>query len=166
MKRSFKNWTDFYQRLTLVFNAIIAFSLLPFAWVFLELERWGGGLQLISGTGLYIFEGILLILMGFGLNWAHRQGNQAIAAIPRKVILREKLIAYYQIQVRRLLFFEAIAVLALAATYVNSDYLFVLAYVFILFLFSLNRPRYDKVVQELRLSKEEQKVLEEGVDLE
>ncbi len=121
---------------------------------------------MLSGTPLYLFEGALLLFIGFVLNWAHRQAKQSITSIPVKMGLKEKLHTYYQIQVRRLVFFEATAVLALIATFINSDYLFVFAYVFILFLFSMNRPKYDKVVGELKLNKEERKALESGVDLE
>ncbi len=166
MKKRFKNWSEFYQRINLVFNGIIAFSLLPFAWVFLELERGGGGLSIITGWSRYVFQASVLIMIGLGLNWAHRSGKKAIEAIPVKMTLRDKLWEYYQVQVRKLILFEATAVLALIATYINSDYLFVFAYVFILFLFSMNRPRYDKVVDELKLSKKERKLLESGVDLE
>ena len=150
MNKRFKNWSEFYQRMTLIFHGIIAFSLLRFAWVFLEMERGSGGLSIVTGWSKYIFQISVSLIIGLVLNWANRSGKKAMLEIPIEITVKDKLWEYYQIQTRKLIFFEATAVLALLATYINSDYFFVFVYVIVLFLFSMNRPKYDKVVEELR----------------
>ena len=129
MNKRFKNWSEFYQRMTLIFHGIIAFSLLPFAWVFLEMERGSGGLSIVTGWSKYIFQISVSLIIGLVLNWANRSGKKAMVEIRIEMTVKDKLWEYYQIQTKKLIFFEATAVLALLATYINSDYFFVFVYV-------------------------------------
>ena len=165
MEKGFKNWSEFYQKINLVFNAIIAFSLLPFGWVYLELERGVKRPPLLEGTGLMVLSGAFFVLIVLLLWRADKTYKRDLPAISRALPLGEKLMAYYQLQVRKFIWFEGAAVLALIITFVSKNFLFVLVYIFILFLFSLGRPKYDRVVEQLRLTKDEQKLLETDVEL-
>ncbi len=165
MRRDFKNWHVFYQQITMIYNGIIAFSLLPFAWIFLEIEKGSGGLDLLLGRQLWVFDIVLSAIVGYVLWTTYRRSRITPENIPPEMKLRAKLSQYYSIKVNKFLIYESMALVAMIATYVNSDYFFVLIYVFILFLFSLDRPRYDRVVKEMNLSAEEKKQLESGDDL-
>ena len=52
--------------------------------------------------------------------------------------------------------------MALVGLYVLKDHLFTATYIVVLFAFSLSRPTYDKVVQELKFNKEEEEKLKTG----
>lgn len=165
MEKRYKSWTEFYQRYMLIYNAIIAFSLFPFVWIFLELERGSGGQNLLSGTILYIFDGVMASILGGALKWIHSHSKKRVKDVNASMDLGLKLGAYEKIKSQKFILFELIAVAAMAFTYLNSDYVFVIFYLFILFLFSIDRPRYEHIVKDLQLSKEEQSIIEQGGDL-
>ena len=63
MAKTFTNWSDFYRHINLVFNAIIAVSLLPFGWVYLEIESAGMGSSILVDDQILYFNSISLILI-------------------------------------------------------------------------------------------------------
>ena len=54
---------------------------------------------------------------------------------------------------------EGAALFATIAFFLTANYLFVVGYVVILFVFSIYRPKVDNAVQDLGLSDEEKQVL-------
>ncbi len=165
MRKEFKNWNAFYQQFSLVYHGIIAFSLLPFGWAFLEIEKGSGGLRLLDGNNLIVFDAVLGLIIGMTLLVTYRRTKLAIDSISVELNVKAKLGEYYRIKLLRFFIYEGMAIVCLIAAYGNGDYFFVLVYLLILFTFSMDRPRYDKVVGELRLSKKEQAELEKGEDL-
>lgn len=166
MRKEFKNWNAFYQQFSLVYHGIIAFSLLPFGWVFLDIEKGSGGLQLLDGNRLLIFDLVLGLIIGLTLLATYQRTKQSIDNIEVDNFVRVKLGLYYRIKLLRFFIYEGMAIVCIIAAFANGDFFFVLAYLFILFMFSLDRPRYDKVVGELKLNKKEQQQLESENDLE
>lgn len=158
MKKGFKNWSEFYQRISLLFNGIIAFSLLPFAWAYLELDQ-GFGTPLLGGVALIIFNVVIFVGIVVVLYFAHIQFVKSLKTLKKSQSVRSKLQLYYSVSVRKYITNELAAILALGGTIISQEILFAVVYVFILFVFSLSRPRFDKVSEQLSLSDEEKELL-------
>lgn len=159
-KAFFTNWEEFYQRYVLVFNLIVVITLVPFGWMYLQLEngsfepyfqedklRWAGAL-------------VLFLVAGFGLYKSYATYRDRIASIDRALSVKQKLLVYYNIQISKFIWYELTAIVALVGMLSFQPVVFAVFYIFILFVFSLDWPKYTKVVEHLRLTKEEQALLE------
>ena len=158
MKKGFNNWSEFYQRISLIFHGIIAFSLLPFAWFYLELDS-GLGEPVLKDTYLIIFNVLILVGIVLILYFSHQQFTGTLRSLRKSQSVRSKLQVYFDASLRKFIINEFAAVVALIGMVVGQEILFAVVYVFILFIFSLSRPRFDKVTQQLSLSKEEKELL-------
>lgn len=165
MKREFRNWSEFYQRISFLFNAIIAFTLLPFGWVYLELVEEESKEAIIGGDLLWVFNALFLSGVAIVLYLAQQQFVRSMKSLSKSQSIRSKLKAYYTFSIRKYVFNEFAAILALVATYLSQQILFAIVYIFILFIFSLSRPKFDRVVQQLSLSKEEEEILAKSDEL-
>jgi hypothetical protein len=163
--KGFRNWNEFYQRINLFFHGIIAFSLIPFAYVYLDMEKNKDVVALAQGYEKVILNLVVVVVVVLMVYLAEFRLRNNLKQIPKDLTLREKLRQYLAIQSRKYIYLESAAVVALGATLLTRDYAFVFVYVFILFLFSLSRPKYDRIVTQLNLSKEEQAYLESGKDI-
>ncbi len=165
MNPDFNNWSSFYKKLTLIFNAIVAFSLLPFAFLYLELEKYRRPTY-FTGVELLVFEGLCLIVIGVILFWAHTGFKKSLRDQDKEQGLKSKLIFYYRIAIKRYIIYELAAIICLAATYFAQELFFAVVYIFILFILSLARPKYDNVVMHLQLNEEEKQILTKDYDLD
>lgn len=152
---TFKNWTDYQQRLNFIFHAIVAVTMLPFVWLYLEIdtERREGAFD--DPVVLILFLLICISLTGTSFLYKKKQ----LEAIMPSNTLREKLISYQRIMVVTYALIEGAAVFATIAFYLTANYLFVLVYIFTLFAFSMGRPSVDRISRELKLSKENREML-------
>ncbi len=151
----FKTWTDYHHRLNLIFHAIVAITMLPFVWLFLEIDANGreGLLTDIVVILLFLLVCLSLTLTAFIYKKKHLKeaaGNST---------LRSKLEAYLRVQIVNYALLEGSALFATLAFFLTASYLFVVAYILVLFVFSMNRPNLDRVSRELFLSKKERELL-------
>ena len=151
----FKTWTDYHHRLNLIFHAIVAVTMLPFVWLFLETDA-NGREGLLEDSFLIIL--FLLVCLGL-TGTAYMYKKKQLEEINRESILRIKLETYLRIQVVNYALLEGAALFATLAFYLTASYIFVVGYIFILFIFSLGRPNLDRVSRELYLTKEERELL-------
>ena len=156
---SFNNWNEFYQRYVLIFNLIVVVSLVPFGWMYLQLEHGLFQPYFSDSTTQWVGAGAMLPLIAYGLLRSFREARRNILAIPRDWSVRNKLAQYYKLQMRKFIMYEVMAIVSLAGMLMFQPIAFAIFYIFILFVFSLDWPKYVKVVEHLRLSKEEQEVL-------
>ena len=161
-----KNWEEFYRKLHTYFNGIIAISLLPFVFLFLELDTGEAVAAKVPDSWNTWLIILLTIPIAIILFITHRRSVLAIGQIDESTPLKDKLTRYLQIQTKRFLMMEVASVLCVAGLYFSNNYLFVFIYVFILFLFSLIRPAYDSIVRQLKLTKKERAVIESKKDFE
>ncbi|MBV6646890.1 MAG: hypothetical protein KI790_15645 [Cyclobacteriaceae bacterium] len=161
-----KNWDTFYRRIYFIFNGIIALSLIPFALLFLELEKGEGYQPLLNGHMLTVSFIIFTFLMSYLVWIATRMADQQVSTIESSSSLGEKLHRYLMIQTRKYLLMEGAAAIGVVALIVTTNYWFVFLYVLILFIFSLGKPTYDKIVQQLRLTKDEKEIIMAKRDFE
>lgn len=151
----FKNWTDYHQRLNLIFHAIVAVTMLPFVWLFLEIDTARRSGVFNDPVVLVLFLLVCISLSATSFLYKKKQLEGISSTDP----LREKLIAYQRVLVVTYALLEGAAIFATVAFYLTGNYLFVLVYFFILFVFSLSRPNIDRTVRELKLSKMDRETL-------
>ena len=160
----FKNWVAFYQKISLFFNAIIAISFLPFCWLLLEMEAEGNQAALLSDESKWAIRLTAFALVFLLLFFSVKMTKKGLKAINSETIVPTKLSSFYYIYIKKFIFMELAAVIALGAIYVLRDYFFVFIYLGILVWFSLIRPTYNYVVDKLKLSASEKQQLESQID--
>lgn len=154
---TFKTWTDYQHRINLLFHAIVAITMLPFVWLYLEIDT-KQRLGAYSDPVLVI----LFVAICFSLIWTARVvKKRQLTEMNVAETLRKKLEAYKRVLLIHYLFLEAAAAMATLGFYLSASYWFVVIYLFILFLFSLNRPHLDRTVRDLKLDQNEKKALAE-----
>jgi hypothetical protein len=161
----FKNWFEFYQQYVLIYNLIIVISLVPFGWMYLQIEA-GNFSPLINENwiqwiGVIIWGGICLYLIYRSYNLARSR----IIKIQGEETVKTKLSVYFNIQMSKFVWYELIAMLTLVGMVLFQPVVFAVLYLFILFVFSLDWPKYTKVVHHLQLNQEEQDLLESEEEL-
>jgi hypothetical protein len=161
MRNQFPNWGAFYQKISLIFHSIIGLTLLPFAWVYLELEQRTRMPLLVLDYPYVIYVGAGL-MVGILLFKTYQNTKESIVAINPKLRIQEKLNLYYEISVRHYFILGMCSLICLVLTFLLQGYFFAIYYIFILFLFSLHRPRYDQIIKRLKLTDKETEILNSG----
>ena len=152
---SFKNWTDYQQRLNFIFHAIVAVTMLPFVWLYLEIDTDRREGVFDDPVILILF---LLICISLSLT-SFLYKKKQLETIPHSNSLRDKLINYQRIMIVAYALLEGAALFATIAFYLTANYVFVLVYISALFAFSLGRPSLDRISRDLKLSKESREIL-------
>ncbi|MEQ9230789.1 MAG: hypothetical protein RIF46_08890 [Cyclobacteriaceae bacterium] len=158
---SFKNWSEFHQRLNLIFHAIVAITMLPFVWLYLEIDS-GNRSGLISDSVVTV----LFVIISLSLaSTAYLYRKKQLSETLTRPSLRSKLEAYMKLQIVSYALLEGSALFSTIAFYLTANYLFVVIYVAVLFVFSLFRPQLDRTCRELKLNNEERNLLAERTDI-
>lgn len=159
MKLKFKDWSDYHHQIYRIYHAIIALSLVPFFLVFLELEVTSIKESRVS-DGVSIAVLLILVPVSGWLSWDVWKGSRF--QYPDGIdSLKEKLIVFRKVEVRRFLQLEVACVLGLLGLWLTSHYLFVIVYFAVLAQFSFLRPSEDRLIRSMKLTKEERKRLHE-----
>lgn len=161
----FKNGEDFYNRIYLIFNGLIAISLLPFSLVFLDIQKNGPENAIIKGIEANGLVFIVIIVISF---FAYRS-FQDLKVFKKNLNvtneLRHKLIQYYSTFLKHYMVLSLFGLIIALALYLTRMNLLIISYIIILVLLSINRPTLKSIVALLRLSKEEQDILYKKLDI-
>lgn len=155
MSKGYNRWEKFYHQLSIVFHGIIALSMIPFAWAFLETQRQFPSPPLVEGNTMEVIRmggPLLLILILF---LSYRYGQRIINYAKSRSSIEEKLNAYLVEKRKDYLLLELGAFIAFLGLYLTKDQLFSMMYVAVLMMFSTKRPTYYRITQSLELSDEE-----------
>ena len=152
---TFKTWTDYHHKLNLIFHAIVAITMLPFVWLFLEIDSKGRDGVITDVSVVVLFALVCLSLTGTAYIYKKKQ----LEEVGKKSGLRIKLDSYLRVLIANYALLEGGALFATLAFYLTASYVFVVVYLFILFVFSLSRPNLDRTCRELFLNKEERDLL-------
>lgn len=153
---SYKTWTDYHSKLNLIFHAIVAFSMIPFAWFYLEIEA-DRLLVLIENKW---FTGIVAVVSVLPMPGAYLHRKRGVKAIGNGKLLRDRMDGYFSVLIESFVLLEVTALIAMLGFYLTHSYVFVIIYALDLFFFSVQRPTLDQTARDLLLSKEEKKLLE------
>lgn len=160
MKLSFKNWSDYHHQIYRIYHGIIAVSLVPFFLVFLEVEVAEIKEPRVAGLWVRILILTLIPICGY-LIWSVWKGNQFFYQECEG--LREKLIEFRRVEVKKYLVLELVCFLGLLGLWLTAHYLFVIIYFAVLVQFSFMRPSEDRITRHMKLTKEERGRLHSGV---
>lgn len=155
----FKNWEDYHHQIYRIYHGIIALSLVPFFLVFLELEVASIKEPRVSSLWIYLILFVLIPICIF-LMWRVWKVEKSESE-NTDFQLREKLIFFRKIEVRKYLELELACILGLVGLWLTAHYLFVIIYFAVLAQFSFLRPSEDRFVRNMRLTKAERKQLHE-----
>lgn len=164
-KFSYQNGEQFYNRIHLFFNALIAITLFPFAMVYLELDRGIARDRLIEGTMGMLISYIVTILAGALMVYSFKAYRKEISKAPELTSLRAKLDLYYQSALQKYLILGVAALVTTLSLYGTHASILIVVYVFILIAFSLGRPTIKVIGEDCKLSKEEMKILEDKLPI-
>lgn len=162
---SFKTGEDYYHKIYLKFNALVAISLVPFGYMVLEMHN---GTEL-DKTGNFYLNWIVAILLIFAgslilVNGKKRFSNELQVAIDQNS-LRQKLTVYLSAANRKFFNFTLAALIFDAGLFLTGSPLLIVAFVIAMILLSLGRPTLKLIVDELRLNKEDQQILRDKKEI-
>ncbi len=155
MGKSYNKWERFYHQLNMVFNGIIALSMIPFAWAFLETQRQFPDPPIVEADALMpikIFIALSCIaVMAFNYRFNQNLLSKA-KALPE---VADRLAAYLKEKKKDYLLLEIAAIIAFVGLWITKDHLFSVLYVGVLMMFSTKRPTYNRITRELAIKDEE-----------
>lgn len=154
MSKSYTPWDRFYQKLNMIFNGIVASSMIPFAIVFLQYQN-GSRLPIISGE-LEDPIKIVLIILSLGLLITSNFLGPKLLSVARAESSIDKKLRTYLIQkIKHYAIIEGAALIALIGFFLLNQQFFSFVYVGVLFVFSMHRPTFSKVSKEINESEED-----------
>lgn len=165
-KFSYQNGEQYYNRLHLYFNALIAITLFPFAMVYLELDRGTAEARILGETISTVLSYIVPIVAGALMVNAFKTFRKSLASVPELLTLRSKLDLYYQSALKKYLVLCAAALITILCFYGTQASIFIVVYVFVLIAFSLGRPTIKIICEDCNLGKEEIKTLQDKLPID
>lgn len=162
MSQTYNNWERYYHKVNMVFHGVIAASLIPFAYAFLETQKDFPDAPMVEGELLTMVKFGLVILAGGLVVLAQWMRPKLIAKVREAAALEPKLKAYLRHMVVYYLVLETAAIVAFAGLLVSKDQLFSLIYVVVIFTFSLTRPTFDRIARETDIPEKELKAWGKG----
>lgn len=161
---SYPNWEKFYYRLNLIFHGIVASTLIPFSWVFLETQKEFPGGPVVSELFILPVEVVLVTLSVVLLVLAIIISRQGMKRVWLKEAVKEKLDVYLVEKIKHYALLEGTALLGLVGLFLTKEHLFTVVYLIVLFVFSLQRPSFDRVAKEIRVKGSDLKSWADGED--
>ena len=156
---SIKSPEDFHNKIGFIFHGILALPLAAFVYLFLEIRH--RNLQPVLSAREYFniligIIGVLAVIIAVaGLNAFKKEKRM----VNNREGLQNKLIAYYHALTKFYIYTGVSSVVFVGGLYLTASAVFIVGYVFLLFLLSLNRPSLQKYVNDLRLTKEERDII-------
>ncbi len=139
----------------MVFHGIIAISMIPFAWAFLETQQQFPDSPLINGITLMIVKILGSFLCVIVMLLSYQYGQNILTNAKSQKGIDAKLKAYVKGKKKDFLLLEIGAVVAFIGLYLSKDHLFTLFYVAVLLMFSTKRPTYNKITASLDIKDQE-----------
>ncbi len=161
----YKTGEDFYNKMHFRFNALIALSLLPFSLVFLELKDNQFSTAIITGNIAYVLCFTAIVAIIYYTYLSFQEVKFFKKNVDKSSFLREKLNLYYRIYIKHFVILCSFEVLITGLLYLTEFNILIVCYVPILVLLSLNRPTLKTIIEQLKLSKEEQEVMFEKQEI-
>ncbi len=155
MNKGYNRWEKFYHRLGMVFHGIIALSMIPFAWAFLETQGEFPDPPIVEGISLFTIKIIGSALCILIILFSYQYGHNLLAAARSREKTGDKLKAYLNEKTKDYLLLELGAIIAFVGLYLTKDHIFSLIYVAVLMMFSTKRPTYNRITKSLGISDEE-----------
>ena len=152
MKLKFRNWEDYHHQIYRIYHGIIAFSLVPFFLLFLEIEVAEITVSRVPQLWVMIILLMLIPTCSY-LSWIVWKGSDF--QYRQQMNLREKLIEFRRVEVKKFLTLEIVCFLGLLGLWLTAHYLFIIIYFSVLVQFSFLRPSEDRIIRNMKFTKQD-----------
>ncbi|MFT6868258.1 MAG: putative membrane protein [Cyclobacteriaceae bacterium] len=153
MSKTYPPWDRFYQKLNMIFNGIVASSLIPFAIIFLQYQKEPQA-PLIQESLVLIVKVVLIILCLGDLLLANWLRPKFIEPVKQETTIEKKLQVYLSQKIKQYALIEGAAMISLLGFYLLQDQFFSFMYVGVLIVFSMHRPTFARVSKEIEVSED------------
>ena len=148
----FTNGEEYYNKLYIAFNGLIALTLIPFVLIFLDIEKNGKSESILSENytvALAVISSVLYASLVYYFFYRYKIDK---SSIPSNSSLRKKLTQYYSISLKLYLGLNSCCLLALTGLYLTRNFSFTIGYVLALILLSIRRPVLNTISKEIPLN--------------
>lgn len=161
MKTNYKTGEEYYNKIYLYFNALIALSLTPFG--YLLLVRQSGDLIPIINDVMAYYAVVIGLLIGMTavMYNGHFGFENDLSTVDPSLTLREKLDTYMKVSMKKYFLFLLAGVIGVSGLYVTTSAYFIVAYILCVILLSFKRPTLNSIIDDLHLSEGEERILVE-----
>jgi hypothetical protein len=160
MANQYTKWERYFHKLNIFFHGIVAISMIPFAYAFLETQKDFSDPPMVVGDQAMALKFTLIAVSLVILVIAFRYDKKR-NFIGSNLDLVDRLSVYSKHNVRFYLLIQLSAIAACSGLYLLKDQFFSFLYVIVLFVFSQTRKTYDRVMLQNELSEEEKEELNE-----
>lgn len=155
----FKTGLDFINKLRLIVYALLSLPLTVFIVVYLQSNKAEALRPLVNEDLIFPFAIAFFILCCVFILLAYLLFGKKIKAIKMENDLHEKLNNYASLTIARFVLFEAAIILSLAGLLTTAEKSFIVLFIAVLFIFSVEHPSLQKIIRHLRLSQQEKERL-------
>jgi prepilin signal peptidase PulO-like enzyme (type II secretory pathway) len=152
------NWKDYHHQIYQIYHGMIALTLVPFALLFLEWDT--NTAAVVYSSPLFILTLQLSWIIGFA-SWYAWKGERVQYVLEEGMSLDNKLKEFKKRNLYKYFMLAIAGMVACFAMWLQPFFLFVVAYFAVLIQYSFLRPSEDKIVRDMRLTKEDRKKLHE-----
>ncbi|MEP2025048.1 MAG: hypothetical protein ABJH98_19730 [Reichenbachiella sp.] len=164
MTNHYKNGEEYYNKIYLQFNLFIAASLVPFGYLLL-LKQSGELVSIIAG----LWYNLIVIALLFASAAIIFQANKSFATFLEngepKRSMRDKLNSYKSESVKKYLAFFLASSICVCGLYLTASSYFIVGYIVSTILLSIKRPTLNTIIEDLKLTEDEQSILIEKKDI-
>lgn len=150
---------EYYNKIYIVFNGLIAITLVPFVLVFLDIEKNGASNAPIQGQAPVFLSAGLAVLYCFFLYASVSRYKKGLLSIRKISTLREKLNNYYSVSLKKYLGLTFCCLLCVIGLFLTRYFLFSIGYVLALIVLSIGRPVLNSIMDKIPLSDTEIEIL-------
>lgn len=155
----FKSPEDFHNKLAFIFHALLALPLAAFIYLFLEIKNNEFQPQLEGGKDANVLIAALFVAGVLDAAFGYYLYKQKKKKAADEATLQEKLAVYFKDSIIFYAFIESASIIMILGLYLTTSSVFIVGYMFILLLLSLNRPTPQKYVGDLKLKKNERDII-------
>lgn len=155
----FKNPEEFHNKLAFIFHALLALPLAAFIYLFLEIKNNNLSPAIEEGSNATFLISILFVGAVLVAALGYYQYKQKKKKAAQENTLPKKLSAYLNYSIVFYAFVEGASILMVLGLYLTTSSVFIVGYMFILLLLSLNRPTPQKYVSDLGLKGNERDII-------
>ena len=151
-------WKDYHHQIYQIYHGIIALTLVPFAILFLEWDSGASKGATSPESPFFILIAQLIWVVGYA-GWYAWKGEKVQYQLHDEMDVKDKMVEFKK---RNLIKYGILAsggLIAAGAMWIQPSFIFVIAYFAVLIQYSLSRPSEDKFVRDMRVTKDERKML-------
>lgn len=158
MTKLYKNGEEYYNKIYLQFNFFIAISLVPFGYLLLQ-KQAGLLMPMVDDEFQLMVVSALLLAAAAVIFQVIKSFKEYLAGQEDSQSLREKLDVYKTHSVKKFISFFLASMICVCGFYLTAHSIFIVGYIVSTVLLSIKRPTLNTIIEDLKLSKEEQQIL-------